>query len=240
MPVSSKIVLATLLAMTASSAAAQSIETNLPTLVMVGEAEQAGNPDIAVVTLGIVTEREHAGAALHASGDTMRAVIGLARREGIEARDLQTSGLSLQPRYSRQPQRSGADDRAVITGYIASNQLSLRVRSLERLGPLLDKMVSAGSNDIKGLSFDVSDHSRLLDEARTRAVEDARRKARLFAAAAGIQLGDIINLQEESTEPQPGAIAAKRGMPESAGSVPVEAGEVAFRIRVRITWRIAR
>jgi uncharacterized protein YggE len=84
MPVKSKIVLATLLAMTASSAAAQSIETNPPTLVLVGEAEQAGNPDIAVVTLGIVTEREHAGAALHASGDTMRALIGLARREGIE------------------------------------------------------------------------------------------------------------------------------------------------------------
>src|SRR3954454_8535638 len=78
MPVNSKIVLATLLAMRASSAAAQSIETNPPTLVLVGEAEQAGNPDIAVVTLGIVTEREHAGAALHASGDTMRAVIGLA------------------------------------------------------------------------------------------------------------------------------------------------------------------
>src|SRR5262249_4186498 len=148
-------------------------------------------------------------------------------------------GLTVQPRYGRSPQRSGGDDRVVVLGYSASNQLTLRVRDIERIGELLDNVVAAGSNEIRGLNFDVGERVKLLNESRIRAVDDAKRKAMLYAEAAGIRLGDIIHLQEETTGQQP--TVARRGALESAGPapVPVEAGEVVLSTRVRITWRIA-
>src|SRR5215831_2004603 len=204
----------------ASTAAAQTTET-VPTLVMVGEAEQTGTPDVAFLTLGVTQDRETAGQALRATTQATRSMLELVRKHGLESRDIQTSGLSVQPRYGRPTQRSGGDDRVVVVGYSASNQLTLRVRGIERIGELLDNVVAAGSNEIRGLSFDVADRAKLLNESRIRAVDDARRKAMLYAEAAGIRLGDIINLQEESTGQQPRPTVASSGALESAGPAPV-------------------
>jgi uncharacterized protein len=224
----------------ASTTAAQTTET-MPTLVMVGEAEQTGTPDVALLTVGVTQDRDTAGQALRATTQATRRVLEVVRNYGLEPRDIQTSGLSVQPRYGRPLQRSGSDDRVVVVGYSAWNQLSLRVRDIERIGELLDNVVAAGSNEIRGLSFDVADRVKLLNESRIRAVDDAKRKAMLYAEAAGIRLGGIINLQEDSTGQQPRPTVARSGALESAGPapVPVEAGEVVIRARVRITWRIA-
>jgi uncharacterized protein YggE len=222
----------------APAASAQTAET-IPSLVMIGEAEQVGTPDVALLTLGVTRDGKTASQALRATTQAMRSVLDAVRKHGIEARDIQTSGLAVQPRYERPPQRPGGDDRTSIVGYSASNQLSLRARRLESLGELLDDAVAAGANDIRGLSFDVADRAKLLNEARIRAVEDAKRKATLYADAAGIRLGAIINLQEESISPEPRPMAARAGRLESAAAVPVEAGEITLRARVLMTWRIA-
>jgi uncharacterized protein YggE len=219
------------------AATAQTVEP-VPSLVMVGEAEQVGTPDLALVTLGVTRDGKTASQALRATTQAMRNVLDAVRKHGVDPRDIQTSGLSVQPRYERPPQRPGGDDRVSIVGYSASNQLSLRARRLESLGELLDDVVAAGANDIRGLSFDVADRAKLLDEARIRAVEDAKRKATLYADAAGIRLGAIINVQEESIEHEPRQMAAARAGP-SAAPVPIEAGEITLRARVRMTWRIA-
>jgi len=219
------------------AATAQTAEP-VPSLVMVGEAEQVGTPDLALVTLGVTRDGKTASQALRATTQAMRNVLDAVRKHGVESRDIQTSGLSVQPRYER-PQRPGGDDRAIVAGYSASNQLSLRARRLESLGELLDDVVAAGANEIRGLSFDVADRAKLLDEARIRAVEDAKRKATLYADAAGIRLGVIINLQEESADHEPRPMAARAGQMQSAAPVPIEAGEITLRTRVRMTWRIA-
>jgi uncharacterized protein YggE len=223
----------------ASDVIAQAPDALPGTLVIVGEAEQAGTPDIAVLTMGVTRENETASAALRAASQAMRDIISLVQKRGVRPRDIQTSNLSLQPRYGR-PQRASPDDRVIVTGYIASNQLNLKVRNVEGLGELLDEVVSAGSNEIRGLSFDMDDRSKLLDEARVRAIQDAKRKATLFAEAADIRLGEIINLQDDLTGQQVRS-SANRSYAESAGApVPVEAGELSLRSRVRVTWRIAR
>jgi|1185.fasta_scaffold15081_2 uncharacterized protein len=209
------------------------------TLVIIGEAEQTGTPDIALVTVGVARESDTAAAALRSTNQAMRDIIDLVEKRGVRGRDIQTSNLSLQPRYGRPQRAAGPDDRPVITGYIASNQLSLKIRNIETLGRLLDDVVSAGSNEIRNLSFDVDDRSKMLEQARFQAVQDARKKAALYAAAADIRLGEIVNLQEEAGGAQPRTSAA-RGALESASAVPIETGEIALRTRVRIIWRIAR
>lgn len=223
----------------ASDAIAQASDELPRTLVIIGEAEQAGTPDIAVLTVGVTRENETASSALRATSQAMRDIISLVQKRGVGARDIQTGSLSLQPRYGRQ-QRTSPDDRVTVTGYIASNQLNLKIRNVEGLGELLDEVVLAGSNEIRGLGFDVGDRSKLLDEARIRAIQDAKRKAILFATAADIRLGEIITLQDEPTAQQVRS-SPGRSYAESAGaSVPVEAGELSLRSRVRVTWRIAR
>lgn len=209
-----------------------------PTLVVIGEAEQVGTPDVALLILGVTQEGDTASEALRAATRATRTVIESARKFGLESHDIQTSGLSIQPRYARP--RSGSDERAQVVGYSSSNQLSLRVRGLERLGELLDGVVASGSNDIRGLNFDITDRAKLLDVSRARAVEDATHKATLYAKAAGIRLGEIINLQEEGASQQGRPTNARAGALESAAAVPIEAGEIALRARVRITWRILK
>jgi len=229
--------LSAFLGFSAVAAAAQTAEPT-PTVTMVGEAEQTGTPDIVYLTVGVTKDGATASQALRASTEATRNVVDVIRKFGLEPRDIQTSGLSIQPRYGK---RASSEDRAVIVGYTASNQISLRLRAVERAGELLDAVVAAGSNEIRGIRFDVADRTKLLDGARKLAVDDAKRKAMLYADAAGIRLGAIINLEEEGGGQPPRPFAARAAGFESAAaaSVPVEAGEVAIHASVRITWRIA-
>jgi uncharacterized protein YggE len=220
----------------ASGAMAQAPLESSRTVVIVGEGEQTGKPDVALVTIGVTRESETASAALRLIGQSARDVVGVLQKRGLQARDIQTGNLSLQPRYGRQ--RNPSDDRPVVTGYIASNQLNLRIRNIDGLGELLDELLLTGSNEIRGVSFTIEDRSKLLDDARVRAVQDARRKASLFAAAADIRLGEIINFQDETSVPQLRA-QVNRSYAESAGaSTPIEAGELSLRATVKVTWRI--
>jgi uncharacterized protein YggE len=229
-------ILAAAMALPAAAVRAQTPDPQSGTIAIVGEAEQGGAPDIAFITLGVSRDGETASAALRATSQAMREVIERVRKRGVEPRDIQTGSLSLSPRY-RQPR---GDERRTIIGYVASNQLTLRSRDIAALGSLLDDVVSAGSNEIRGLSFDVADRAKLLDEARVRAVEDAKRKASLYAEAAGIKLGDVVSVQEESGAMQPRPLAARSFEAGALPPVPIEAGEVGLRARVRIVWRIAR
>ena len=219
-------------------AVAQTSET-APSVTMIGEAEQTGTPDVVFLTLGVTKDGETASQALRASTEATRKALDVVRKYGLESRDIQTSGLSIQPRYGRASQSSGGDDRAAVVGYRASNQISVRLRSIERVGEFLDAIVAAGANEIRGIRFDLADRAKLLDDARKLAVDDAKRKATLYADAAGIRLGAIVNLEEEGTGQPPRPFAARALETARAAPVPVEAGEIAIRASVRITWRIA-
>jgi uncharacterized protein YggE len=116
--------------------------------------------------------------------------------------------------------------------------LSVRVRDLARTGEILDRMVSLGSNSVNGISFGVADPGPFEDRARQAAVADARARAELYAASAGLKLGEIVLI----SEPQPASrapmnIRARTAM-ESASAVPVQAGELAFRAQINIVWEI--
>jgi uncharacterized protein YggE len=208
------------------------------TLNIAGNAEVHATPDAALVSTGVVTESETAAAALKANSAALSKMLDAIRSFGVEAKDLQTSGLSLEARTYR-PEKPSPTDRPRVIGYTAANEVTVRVRDLVKLGDLLDKVTVAGANRIDGIAFIVSNQESLLDEARRKAVADAKNKADLYAGAAGFTLGKVMSLTEESV-PSPRPMARTMAMSAAAAApVPVEAGEMTLSVRVRVVWSLA-
>jgi uncharacterized protein len=209
-------------------------ETAPPAVISVtGEATVSVAPDQAQIDGGVTSEAKTAREASDANNAAMGKVLLALKGAGIEEKDFQTSRLSLQPQAA--PNRSGSGP-ASIVGYRASNHVTVRLRDVAKLASLLDTMVAAGANDIDGISFMVSNASKLLDEARERAVADARRKAEIYARAAGVTLGAPLSISEEGA---PGPMSFRKmtaGMP--ASPAPISPGEETLAVTVNVSWAI--
>jgi len=203
-----------------------------------GEGSVSVTPDLAIVSSGVVTTAPGAADALKANAAAMTKVFEAAKRAGVEDRDLATSGLSVQPQYDYGDGSKPRPPRLV--GYEARNTVTVRVRAIETTGAVVDSLVAAGANQIDGFSFDVSNRSEKLDEARRDAVRDARRKAELYAAAAGVKLGRALTIREDADmgEPiRPFAMRAKAM--DAAPSTPVAKSDQDLRARATVRWQIA-
>lgn len=203
-------------------------------LVISAEGRIDTAPDMATITLGVATQGKTAAEALSANSTQLGAVLERLRGAGIAERDLQTSGLNLGPQmdYSR----DGKPPR--ITGYEASNMLTVRVRDLAALGGILDQAVGDGANTFHGLSFALTEPQPALDQARVNAVHEARRKAEIIAGAAGVKLGRIVELSEHGgmADAMP---KMRSAMGAAAESVPIASGEVTYAVNVSVTWELA-
>ncbi|MDO5614491.1 MAG: SIMPL domain-containing protein [Paracoccus sp. (in: a-proteobacteria)] len=200
-----------------------------PRLTVLGEGQAAVQPDLAVVSLGVTSQADTAAAAMADNSTQQAAVIEALQGQGIEARDIQTSGLSLSAMMDYSEGRAPA-----ITGYQAQNMVTVRVREVARLGEMLDALVQAGANEVQGISFQREDAQDAADDARASAVTEARRRAEVLAQAAGMRLGPVVSLRDvaAATGPQPMMMARA----ESAGSVPVQAGELTITAQVEMVF----
>jgi uncharacterized protein YggE len=213
------------------------------TISIGGIGEVTAAPDTAFVNSGVTSQGATAREALDANTKAMGELIETLKAAGIEARDIQTSGFSVNPNYVYSDARdaNGYQLPPKINGYQVFNNVSVRVRELAKLGSVLDKAVTVGANTINGVSFSVADPSELYDEARKAAFADAKAKAQLYAEVAGEELGDIRNINESqgmSQPPQP--YMMKAVAEDSAGaSVPIEGGELSYSINVQVTWDFA-
>ena len=188
-------------------------------------------PDRAHINAGVTAEGKTATAALAANTELMTKVISGLKEAGIDAKDIQTSNFSVDPRYTN-PQDNTP---AVIDGYRVSNQLGIQVRDLKSLGGLLDKLVGLGANQINGLNFEVSQAETLKDDARKAAVANARRRAELLAAAAGAEIGEVVTISENAGYEEPRTMGM-RAM--KADAVPIEAGTETLQADVTVTWKL--
>jgi uncharacterized protein len=204
-----------------------------PAMVSVtGEATVSVPPDLAQVDGGVSSDAKTAREAFEANNAAMGKVLLVLKGAAIDEKDIQTSRLSLQPQSA--PSRSGGP--STIVGYRASNRVTIRVRDVAKLASVIDTLVGAGANDIGGIVFSVSNASKLLDEARERAIADARRKAEIYAKATGVTLGAPVSISEESS---PGPTPYRRmaaGMPVSAAAVAQ--GEETLQVTVSVSWEI--
>ncbi len=207
-------------------------EAKAPSITVTATGTVEAAPDMATLTVGVTTEGDTAAAALAANSASIAAVMARLSEAGIEARDMQTSNLSLYPNWS------GPDGTApVIAGYVASNQVTIRVRQLDGLGAVLDAAVADGANTLNGLVFGLADPEPALNEARKAAVAEARARAELLAGAAGVTLGPILQISEGGSWTEPAPMFRAEIAP---AGVPVAGGELGLTATVTIHYGIVQ
>ncbi len=210
----------------------------LPRVISVsGLGEVKSRPDMATISTGVVSEAVTAKEALAKNNTAMAAVIAALKNAGISEDDIQTSDFSVSPKYPPyQPNQTTAPR---IVGYTVSNQVTAQVKDLAKLGPVLDTLVQSGSNQINGITFGIDEPKAKLDDARKKAVADARAKAELFAEAAGVSLGKVIQISESSMV-MPSPMYPRMAMKAEAAdaSVPIAAGQQIVTANVSITYEI--
>ena len=225
------------LAFAALALAAQPVaaQTPPPAISVSGEANVSVAPDLAQVEGGVTSEAKTAREASEANNAAMGKVLLALKGAGIDEKDYQTSRLSLQPQYApAQPNRSTPQ----ISGYRASNRITIKVRDITKVANVIDALVGAGANEIGGVNFIVTQASKALDDARTKAVADARRKAEIYAKAAGVTLGEPLSISEEGAAPPP-VFRSKMAAPMAGNApTPVAPGEEMLSVTVSVTWAI--
>ena len=207
-------------------------ETVPPSMISVtGEASVSVAPDQAQIEGGVTSDAKTAREASEANNAAMGKVLLALKAANVDEKDIQTSRLSLQPQYA--PNRPGPSP---VVGYRASNRVTVRLHDVTRVAGTIDTLVGAGATDIGGINFSVSNASKLLDDAREQAIADARRKAEIYARAAGVTLGAPLSISEEGA---PGPMPfRKMAVGMAASPAPVALGEETLHVTVSVSWAI--
>lgn len=208
-----------------------------PALMSVtGQGSVTATPDMATVTVGVTTQAGDAATAVAANNEAMSALHEALDDFGIEESDRRSRGFSVQPTYDH---RNSTDGMPKIAGYRVSNQVTINVRDLDRLGTLLGAVVGSGSNTINSLQFGNTDAEKRLDEARKLAVENAIHRASLYAEAAGGEVGRIVSITEAGADrPRPEMVGRDTAATSSAFAIPISAGQSEFRATVNVVFEL--
>ncbi len=192
-------------------------------------------PDLATLSLGVTTQAKSAAQAQSNASKAMTAIIAAVKKQGVADADMVSDSISLYPTYDYQ--NGSAPPR--ITGYTASQSLSVKVRDLGKVGPLIDGGVAAGANQVGGVTFSVDDPTAATEQARKAAVDDAKKRAQTLAQASGVALGVPISIVESSA-PAPTPIAYDKAAAVAAplASTPVQVGTTEVVVTVEITYAI--
>jgi len=220
---------------TASPAVAA--DSTLFSISVRGQASQI--PDVAVLSVGVTTEAADSNIALRENAQKMTRVLAAVKTAGIAEADAQTSHIRLNPHYQynndRQPR---------ITGYQASNTLTIKVRDVGNLGRLLDALATQGANQINGPFFQIDKPDPIYDQARKNALEMAQARAALYAQALGLRVRRIVSFSEGSSrgvEPQEMMVMAQmRSATVADAATPVSAGELNLSVNLDVVFELGR
>lgn len=191
-------------------------------------------PDIATISAGVVTTAPTAAAAMRDNADRMATAIAALKKVGIADRDIQTAAINLSPQY-----RYDNNKPPVLTGYQASNQLSVRFRDIKRAGAILDTLVAQGANQINGPSFSVDQPETALDEARVDAMRVARARADLYAKAAGLRVKRIIHISEAAGySPPPPMPMMAMARAKDVAETAIEPGEQKLSVNLSVSFEL--
>jgi uncharacterized protein YggE len=203
-------------------------------------AEARKAPDIAILSTGVVTQAADAKTAIRLNAQRMQAVVEALTAAGIAQKDVQTSGISLNPDYhyvANRPPR--------IKGYYASNNVNVTVRDIARLGQTLDALVEVGANQVHGPMFDIADKDAVLDEARGKALAKARARADLYAKRLGLRVARVVSVDETGGRGIPPPIAVRgRAVAEQASAadamMPIAPGENTLHLTLDVVYELTR
>jgi uncharacterized protein len=190
------------------------------TIRVSGKGSVQAEPDTAAIRIGVTTEKSSAQDAVSANTTSVTKIVTGLEAAGVEKKDLKTSNFSVYAQY-----RTEGDDKHQIVSYRVSNTVVVTIHDTAKVGDILTKAVAAGSNQISGPSFSVSDPEKYLNEARKKAIANAMDKARAYAAAAGKTLGDVLEISEPGVPAPMGGFGAGAPSRALAAPVPIETGE---------------
>ncbi len=213
----------------------------VPRITVTGEGNVDIPPDMAVLVLSVNREATTAREALTANSAAMSKVLEAMTALGIDKRDLQTANFDIQPRYTYPTRPDGSGEAPRLVGYIVRNSLSVRVRDISRVGEVLDTSVTLGVNEGGSILFTNDDPSAAITQARVKAMKEALAKARTLAEAAGVELGNVLDISEQNFSPRPMPMMAKMEMAmDSAGAPPIAAGENSYTVTVNVSLAIVQ
>lgn len=202
-------------------------------VVVIGEGSVTAAPDYAEISSGVTTRGKTAKEAADANAKAMAAAAAALSNSGIDPKDIQTSRFSVQPLYaSPQP---GTEQR--LTGFSVSNQVRVKIRQIGNVGDILDRLIESGATDLGSVEFLHADPAKLLDQARDAAIADARRKAELYAHAAGQNLGGVAWITEDSGYAPP--MPMMRAAAAPATGMPISAGEDTLHVRITVGFEFS-
>lgn len=205
------------------------------TIQVSGEGEASGKPDKGIITLGVETNARTAADTMSQNSEAMKAILASLKESGIEEKHIQTSAVDLSPQYRHV---DAPDVKPELIGFRASNQVRVTVMKLENMGKAIDAAITSGANRVDSIQFDIRDKKPLLDQARKEAMEDALRKAKLLAAAAGVEVGAPITISEFVYGP-PRPMMDQRMMAFGAAKeVAIAPGEQTLDATVQVTYEL--
>jgi uncharacterized protein YggE len=217
--------LATLLTLVCGGIASANVTVN-------GTGKVTYLPDLGTISAGVSSDGKTADEAWQKNAAVVRRLFEVLKSYGIEERDFKTAGLNLAPRYVTRK-----DQEPLLVGYTATYDLSVTVRNLKDLGKVLDGLVAGGANRHMNIGFGCADPDRLLDQARVRAVADARKKAEIYATGAGAALGPVQSISEGSVSPWRSLVLEHvPGMADK--SLPIAAGEQEMSVTVTVVYAL--
>jgi uncharacterized protein YggE len=213
-------------------------DVEFPLLTVSGSGQARVAPDEATVRLGVLAQGATAREAQDRVNRSAQAVLDAIRKVGIPPERIQTTGLSLSPQYAQ----GRPDQGPRITGYQASNTVTVRVEDLSKVGPVIDAGLTSGANNLDGVDFGLRNDAAARAAALTDAVQSARVKAEALARALKVRLVEIVEVAEGgvSISPPPSPFRGRIAMAaEAMATTPVSAGEVGVEASVTVRWRIA-
>ena len=192
-------------------------------------------PDLAIISAGVVTKATTAGSALQQAATRMQRVRAALKAAGVEDRDIQTSNISLNPEYryvNNQPPQ--------LTGYSASNTVTVRFRDIANSGKILDALVKEGANQLNGPTLTIDKPEAALDEARGRAIAVGRARAELYARSMGMRVVRVVALSESgSSYPVPPPMPMmERAMVGQAADSKIDPGEQKLQVNLAMTFEL--
>lgn len=222
-------------AASSSGQTAQTDDSNIRTLHVTGTGSVTIVPDIAYINVGVHNEDPDISKAINANNDTVQSVKDALMKSGIAEVDIQTTNFSVYANQTYSP-----TGEASTRTYAVDNTLSVKVRELTKLGELLGDATNAGANNIYGITFDVADRTKALEDARKLALDNARQQATNMAGDMGVTLGDVqsavVNLNNYN--PYPYGMGGGGAEAPAASQVPISAGQLVITVTVDMSFKI--
>lgn len=204
-------------------------------LTVSAQAEASRVPDVATISAGVVTQAADANAAMRANAEQMDKVMAAIDGAGIAERDVQTTGVNVNPQY-----RYTENQAPSITGYQASNTVSVKVRDIAKLGKVLDSLVASGANQVNGPSFEIDEPEAVYDEARQAALAKAQGRAEMYAKTLGLRVRRIVSINEGGGMGSPRPVMMMAKARAEAADTAISPGETTLGAQLEITFELGK